>query len=749
VEQPGRQLHGGIAVNTGELDDSTAVAAPPVRRGPRLSLSAQVFVALGLGIFAGLFFGEMIAPVQILGDIFIGLLQMTVLPYILVSLISGIGRLSYPEIRVLALQGGRFVLLFWAIALAVTVAFSATLPDWESATFFSSSLVEVPDETDLVALYIPANPFFSLSSSIVPAIVLFSLAIGLAVIDVPNKGSFLDNLDVLGGAIMRIAGFVARLAPIGVFALIASAAGTLDVEALGRLQVYILTYIGAALLLSLWVLPALVGVLTSIEPRRMLSACQDALVTAFATGSLLIVLPLLAERLKEILHQAEIRGQESESAVDLVVPVNFNLPNLGKLMSLAFVPFAAWFAGSTIGVEQFPLFLVSGLLSFFGEVVVALPFLLDLMRVPADMFQLFLAVDVFTGRFGTLLAGMHTIVLALLTAAAVSGRLRWHWPRLSRYLIVSAVLAIALFGGLRLFFEVVVPQEYREYEKLVQMDLAVERVNSRMLSADKVEPLDPGDSSRLAAIRQRGVLRVGYLKDALPFVYHNDKGRIVGLEADMAHLLASELGVELEFIKVANEGFIEDLAAGRIDVMMSGLLVTPERALELRFTSTHLTSTLGLVVRDHQRSLFDTNEKLRESENLRFAAVNLPYYSRFVERYLPFVEVVPVESARAFFKSEDGEYDALLLSAEAGSAWTLIYPQFSIVVPKPRTVSAPIALGLPRDAPFLYDYVETWLTLQRESGVLEQLQNYWILGEGAKPSEPRWSVIRNLLGWVD
>jgi Na+/H+-dicarboxylate symporter len=736
-------------VSTTRPADVTPAAGPPAQRGPRLGLSAQVFIALGLGIFAGLFFGELITPVAVVGEIFIGLLQMTVLPYILVALIAGIGKLSYPEVRVLALQGGRFVLLFWVIALATTVAFAATLPNWASATFFSSSLVESAEPADLVALYIPSNPFFSLSSSVVPAIVLFSLAIGLAIIGVPNKGHFIDNLDVLGEAIMRIAGFVARLAPIGVFALIATAAGTLDIDALGRLQVYILTYIGAALLLSFWVLPALVGVLTPIAPKRMMSACQDALVTAFATGSLLIVLPLLAERMKELLHEASLHSQESESAVDLVVPINFNLPNLGKLMSLAFVPFAGWFAGSSIGAEQFPLFLVSGLLSFFGEVVVALPFLFDLLQIPADMFQLFLAVDVFTGRFGTLLAGVHTIVLGLLTAAAVSGQIRWHWPSLSRYLLVSLLLGVALFGGLRFFFEVVVPQEYREYEKLVTMDLAVARVDSRAIKADAAEPLKVESGSRLAAIRDRGVLRVGYLRDALPFVYRNEDGSIVGLEADLAHLLAQELGTGLEFVRVDNRDIARQLASGRIDVMMSGLLITPERALELRFTEPHLKSTLGLVVADHDRSRFDSNEELRALRDIRIAAVNLPYYSRFVSRYLPGVEIVELDSARRFFTAEAGEFDALLFSAEAGSAWTLIYPDFSVVVPKPHTVTAPVGVGLPRDAPLLADFVETWLTLQREAGIIDRLQRYWIFGEGAEPSEPRWSVIRNVLGWVE
>ena len=118
------------------------------RRMP--SLSAQIFIALGLGIAAGLFFGELIQPVQLLGDIFIGLLQMTVLPYILVSLIGGLGRLSYAEARLLAVKGGAFVLLFWAVSLTVTLLFTLSFPGWESATFFSTSLVESAKEFDLL-----------------------------------------------------------------------------------------------------------------------------------------------------------------------------------------------------------------------------------------------------------------------------------------------------------------------------------------------------------------------------------------------------------------------------------------------------------------------------------------------------------------------------------------------------------------------------------------------------------------------
>jgi len=720
----------------------------PRRRTPSLSL--QILIALGLGIAAGLFFGELIRPVKLLGDIFIGLLQMTVLPYILVSLIGGLGRLSYAETRLLARKGGGFVLLFWVIALAVTVLFTLAFPNWESATFFSTSLVEKAGQFDLVGLYIPSNPFASLSNSVVPAIVLFSLAIGLAVIGVPGKGSFLADLDVLSSALMGIAQFVARLAPVGVFALVGSAAGTLDVQDLGRLQVYIITYIGASLLLSFWILPGLVAVLTPIPYRRVLSATQDALITAFATGSLLIVLPLLSERLKELLQEVDFRSDDSDSAVDLVVPINFNLPNLGKLMSLAFVPFAGWFAGANVEAEQFPMFLVSGLVSFFGEVIVALPFLLDLMRIPADMFQLFVAVDVFTGRFGTLLAGVHTVVLALLTAAAVTGRIRLRWAVLARYAFVSLVLTVALFLGLRLFYEYVVPQEYRGYQKLVEMQLATEPVPAKTMELKEVNPLPEGAAGhRIDRIKQRGALRVGYRRDLLPFVFRNADGRMVGYDVEMAHQLARDLGVRLEFVHMESASVSQSLEEGRVDILMTGVTVDPSLAAEVRFSEPYMDVTLAFVVRDHERSKFSSREKVQALEKPRIAITNIPFYIDALQRYLPEAELKIVDSPRSFFKAAEGEFDALFYTAEAGSGWTLVYPEFSVAIPQPDVVSVPLAYAVPKGASDFGDYVDAWVTLKRQGGAFDRAYRHWILGQGAQRKTPRWSVIHDVLGWVD
>ncbi|MGB8433702.1 MAG: cation:dicarboxylase symporter family transporter [Burkholderiales bacterium] len=726
------------------------MSAPNARRSWRPGLAAQVLIGLTLGVATGVFFGELAAPLGILGQVFIGLLQMTVLPYILVSLSAGLGRLSYAEAGTLALRGGGFVLLFWAITLVAVVAVAMSFPAWESATFFSPSLAEQERAFDFVELYIPTNPFFSLTHTIIPAIVVFSLAFGIALIGAPGKATLLPALQAAEDVLLRIAGKVARAAPIGVFALIAEAAGTMNLEALGRVQVYFLLYIATALLLSLWVLPGLIGVLTPLRARRVLAHTQDALVTAFATGSLLIVIPLMAERSKELLDEAGLRNPETEGAVDLMVPINFNLPNMGKLLSLVFVPFAAWFSGNTVSLDQYPLFLTAGLFSFFGKVVSAIPFLLDLMRVPADFFQLFLPVDTVTGRFGTLLATMHTIVQALLTAAAVTGAIRLRLAALVRYGAVSLVLALAVLFGARLYFEHVVPQEYRGYRQIVQMDLAINRADTKLLSPEGVEPLSPaGMRARLATILSRGTLRVGYPSERLPWAFQNAESRLVGLDVDLAHLLAADLGVALEFVNVEPVRMAQFLDDGRIDIAVGGLAVTPERALHMRFTEPYMDATLAFVVRDHARRRFASIPTLRREGALRIATLGLAHYDNVVRAALPNAQLIRIDSPREYFEAPEGRFDAMLYSAEGGSAWTLIHPRFSVVVPRPNVVTGPIAFATPKGAPELHDYVRTWVALKRQDGVARHLYDFWILGRGADSTTPRWSVIRDVLGWVD
>lgn len=94
--------------------------------------------------------------------------------------------------------------------------------------------------------------------------------------------------------------------------------------------------------------------------------------------------------------------------------------------------------------------------------------------------------------------------------------------------------------------------------------------------------------------------------------------------------------------------------------------------------------------------------------------------------------------------------DFLFVSAEVGSAWTLLYPAYSVVVPKPvNNSSAPLAYALAGHDADLKNFVDHWLELKKKDKTIQRLYDHWILGKTAVEKEPRWSVIRNVLHWID
>ena len=144
--------------------------------------------------------------------------------------------------------------------------------------------------------YIASNPFRSPANNVVPAVVVFSILLGVAILGLPGKERILAPLSLLAAALGRAGSLLVRLTPYGLFAIAGHSAGTLRLEEFERLQAFLLVYVGLAVILTLWVLPGLVSVLTSLSYRRIVSLAQDPLLTAFVTANLLIVLPLLAER---------------------------------------------------------------------------------------------------------------------------------------------------------------------------------------------------------------------------------------------------------------------------------------------------------------------------------------------------------------------------------------------------------------------------------------------------------------------
>ena len=719
----------------------------------RLSLSTRILIGLGLGLFTGLFFGESAAVLQPLADIYIRMMQMMVLPYLVLTLITGFGQLDVIKAKQLAMRGGVLLLLTWALTCAVIIAMSLTFPDYQSASFFSSALVEPAQTFSIAELYFSENPFHSLSNGVVPAVVLFSSLVGIGLIGLRDREHVLKSLHVLNTSIIRITQFIISLTPIGVFAIGAVAAGTMTPETFERLEVFFITFSAASLLLAFWVLPLMVTAVTPFSYREVVAIARDALLTAFVANNAFIVLPVLVERSKVLLRKHRLLDHESDSAVEVLIPILFTFPNAGRLLTLLFIPFAAWLAGASFSGADYSTLFAAGVPSYFAKAQVALPFLMDLFGLPHDLFQLYIPTTIITGKFDAMVTAMNLLAFALIGAGAMSGFLVLKKTRLIRAaLAIAAGIAITVIL-VRLLLITTIDTTYNKDQTLREMHSPREQV-SGIVHRDRtlVQQDTTTVGTRLEDIKQRGTLRVGYDSTNLPFSFINDKGLLVGFDIDLAVNLAHALGLEAEFVPANRQEFPTLLASGVIDIMPS-VWYLPTWFDSVRFSKPYMTITVGFALLDERRHEFTDLATLRASQGLRIGIPiditqdNKPRSERYFGNANP--EFITLDSWAPFFEGKDPEIDAFLMPAETGSAWTLLHPEYTVVIPQPDPMKRHSAFGLALDADKLARVVDQWVLFATSEGTIQRGYDYWILGQGAIDKRPRWSIIRDVLGWRD
>lgn len=718
--------------------------------------SSGVLIGLVAGIATGVFLGQLCEPLGVVADGFVALLQMTVLPYIVVSLIGSLGRLTLRQSRKLAAVGGAVLLVLWTIALLTVVVVSLVFfSSRQSAAFFSTATFDPPKQINLVEMFVPANIFHALANNVVPAVVTFCIFVGVALIGSPNKQAAIDLLDFWSAVLARVNRTIARLTPLGVFFISAHAAGTMSFAELKSLQLYLAIYTFAALLLTFVALPLFVSACTPFRYREVLAVTQNAMVTAFATGKLVLTLPLLIEQTERLFASrkeslAGLGDGRLPPSVDVLYPLAYPFPHLGKLLSLLFIPFAAWFLGTPMSVDEYPQFLVIGLTSYFAGPVAATTFLLEFTHLPHDMFQLFLVGSLICGRLGDALGGMHLAAFTLLTGSVLAGWFEFNRLRFVRFLFVTSVMGAAVFAVLHLGLGysmrfVATKEEVLAHLRLLESPVEFVTLDSPVPNPD---PLRPGETL-LERVRRRGVLRVGFCDDKLPFAYYDAQRQLVGFDIMMAHLLARDLNVRLEFVSFERTTLAQQIRADHFDVAMSGLHGTIERAESLLHTEPYLDVTLALVVPDYRARSFRSLQEMRKIDRLKIGFVDIsgPFAARLHE-LLPNAELVAMNSNQQFFETSSASVDALLISAESGAVFTLLYPSFEVVIPEGRRVAIPLFYVVGAQDTDMRDFLDYWVMLKRKDGSLQEQFDHWILGRDPHGKPPRWSIVRDVLGWV-
>jgi Na+/H+-dicarboxylate symporter/ABC-type amino acid transport substrate-binding protein len=685
---------------------------------------------------------------QVVGRAYVGLLQMTVLPYLLLSLTSKTARLDVKRARGLGLAAVVVLLAFWLIGILLVVAVSTILPPAEGASFFSPN-PEVTDAggQDYLVRFIPINVFHSLSAEYVPAVVVFSLFFGGALMLVPGKEPLLDFLDLCSASIGRINVFLVRLAPIGLFALSAAAAGTMRIEEFSRLQAYLAMFTLACCAAALGFLPLLVSSLTPIGYRDLFRAAQEPLLTAIATGKLFVVLPQITDKCEQLIAaHDESAVNDGDSTASVIVPLAYPFPHIGKILAFVFIPFAAWYVGRALTPGQTAAMAATGAVSSFASPLITVPYLLDRYQLPQDLMALFILPGFITTRLADVVGVMHLMALTLIVTVAQQGRIQIRW-RLLLTSSIAVLSCLALAGGASSFLLRETAPTYDLDQRLLALEIPSPCKDVVVYSSRDEVPLPPQqEGSTLQRIKTDRVLRVGYHADHLPFSFFNQQQHLVGMDVELLHGLATRLQVRLEFIPYSYESVVEQLENGEFDVAVGGLVLTPELLLQAGFTQPYQTATIAIVLPDHRRNEFDTWDDPRMAKELRLAVVHEDV-AIAARRQLPDIEIVAIDSIRSFFTGQDSDLNGLLMSAEEGAAWNVLFPEHTVVVPHP-VVQRPVGMAVRSSDTEWLRFLDRWLDFERMDGSLERLRVYWVEGGGTQKRAPRWCVVRDVLHWV-
>jgi Na+/H+-dicarboxylate symporter/ABC-type amino acid transport substrate-binding protein len=712
-----------------------------------MSLSQRILLGSILGVIVGLFFGERAAILDWPARAFVQLLGATVLPYIVTSIISGIARGTPEQGRRLLRRGGLALLVLWVLCFAFVFVTPLLLPPDKGGSSYGALGAAPEAPIDWIELYIPGNPFRSLANNIVPAVVVFSGLLGVALLGLPGKERILAPLDLLSDLLGRAGNLVVALTPIGVFAIAGHAAGTLRLEEFARLEAYLVLIVGLNTIFTLWIVPGLLEAITGTPYRRTLSLIRDPLITAFFTGNLFVVLPQLQEAAKALLAERGLAGDDSSETVSVLVPTAFTFPHSGKILSLSFLMFAAWFAGIPLSAGEYPKMASAGLLSLFGNLNTAIPFLLDLVHLPADLFNLFAVASVLNSRFGSAAAAMHTFALAVLGAHLMARRPLGGTMPLVRFAVTSMAIVGVFVVGSRILLGAVLagPESAAATFDRLRVSGAWGRLAPiDPLPATPQEDAKPVVGHRLDEIRRRGVLRVCVSPDGMPWSFRNGRGEIVGFDIGLAHILAVELQTRLALVPVPRTERGKALESGMCDTA-TNRVVPSESAMS--FTRPVAHEAWAFMTRDYRRGDFATLERLRRLNRPRIAVLREQEWIGRLQAILPNADVVPISSITEFLDAPEGQFDATFTGFDRASAYSMVQPEFGAVIPSPGLGSVPIAVAVPRGEHTLLESLNAIVEDGLASGLFADRIDYWIKGGGARVErEPRWSVGGSVLG---
>ena len=389
------------------------------------SMITQIAIAVVVGILVGLLIPASGNYLKIVGDVFLRLMQMAIPILILGQIVQAVGSINPKELTSL---GGRTIAVFgisslaaalWGVLMAVIFnpGYGVKMTGFQDASIKAQEI----SITDTILNFVPKNIFDSLTQGSIIQIIVFALFFGLALNKYlqshPETQLFQIIVD-FNEVIITVIRYVMYLAPLGIFALIASTISHLGLQIILPLVKYLLVYgLGTILFLGIWIL--VITLYCKVSPLRLITNMKNMSVIALATTSSAITLPVALE-------ETETKLGLSKRITNLVLPLGMSLNSNGSAMHMAFtvMTIAQMYQLEFDITKMIYLAITATFVSLANAVVpgaglVSLAVIVPQMGLPIESIAIFAGVEWFVGMLRTILNVNSDVYSAILVAKSV------------------------------------------------------------------------------------------------------------------------------------------------------------------------------------------------------------------------------------------------------------------------------------------------------------------------------------------
>ena len=271
------------------------------------SLNVQVFIGIILGVIFGIALPQIALEQKLIGDMFVALLKMLVVPLVFASIytaLTGLG--SAEKLKEIGAKTIGLYLITTALAVLLAIIVMNIFPIGEPMSakgleYAKATEIKPFSFHDMIISFIPSNVFNSLANGYMMQIIMFAIFLALASFKLEQRHQdiLFELFTAINEAMFHIAKWVINLTPIGIFSLISYIIAKQGIDVIFSLWKYVLVVLVVIIIHAVATLPILLAFFAKINPYKYLNAVKESPIMAFSTASSAATLPVSLKVVQE------------------------------------------------------------------------------------------------------------------------------------------------------------------------------------------------------------------------------------------------------------------------------------------------------------------------------------------------------------------------------------------------------------------------------------------------------------------